>query len=241
MANDHVERPYWDDIAKDDSEYWGAIAPYSPSGHLGLITRAPANGDLSTWPTVSNSAQGFHQIYQNMGTMMALYRGDEAYRPLAAMFLVGLCDMSDDQRRPNGDGFFTNIYFAENFENGVLYATQQQMIERQSLLVKGKSPPFATDKFWMTNGTDDFKYASLDANGNLQPAAYGSHYLVQQCAMLGLADWLGFPNCKRVRLQLVNRGVAYGTGPTTKDRYQQASLAYPYQMVMQWSVLPTGI
>lgn len=243
LPDNHPERPYYDDLARDNAEYWGAIAPYSPHKVYGHVMAAPQDGNMAAY-VVSNYTDfdywygdtGFHQIYQGVGVAMCLWRGESAYAPLMDVFLGFLRDIADDQQYPNGTGWFTGIYGAPFHEGTYFYQTRQEWIEKFSAKEAGLSPPWPNNK----NFAGDNRRTSYDKYTTTK-------YDVQQAAVLGFAAWLAkpdgtprFPGCDRVRLQLINR-LAGTPGTTTLNRYQFADNAQPGNTNLQWSIVGPGL
>lgn len=239
LPDNHPERPYYDDVARDSADYWGLIAPYSPHRLYGHVMAAPQDGNMANYilPNYTDfdywyGDTGFHQVYAGIGTLMTIFRGESGYNPEMDVFLGFLRDIADDTQSPNGTGWFTGIYGAPFHDGTYFYQSRQEWIERFSLSEAGASPPFPADR----NLAGDNRRTSYDKY-------LTTKYDVQQVAVLALAAWIAkpdgtarFPGCDRVRQQLITR--LAGTGV---DRYRFADNARPGETNFQWAIVPPGL
>lgn len=242
LPDGHPERPYYDDVARDNAEYYGLIAPYSPHKLYGHVMAAPQDGNMGAYVTANYTDfnywygnNGFHAIYETMGTLMCMLRGENAYGPTVDVYLGFLRDAADDQQSPNGTGWFTGIYGTDFHEGTYFYQSRQEWIEKGSARDMGTAPPFPNNRNWAGDNRAEWDPGRL------------TKYDVQQVAVLALAAWIAkpdgtprFPACDRVRLQIINR-LAGTPGTTTVNRYAFARADRPAQMGAQWSILPPGL
>lgn len=252
LPDSHPERRYFDDLAEEQATYFGAIAPHSPWKLFGNVPLGPGDGDMTGYTSEaakynSGANQGFHHIYEAIGTLMCEYRGEDAWRPAIQVYLGFLRDAADDRQAPNGTGWFTGIYAADFMApDGRPFQTRRAWIEyasRHQEIGPKAGPPFPPDRNWAGNHWQDG-----DPAVDQPPRGYLSAYDCQQCAVLALAAWIAdpdgspaYPGCDRVRLQVINRVIAHPPGMKVRDRFPMSRDDKPAEMGVQWSILPPGL
>lgn len=238
------ERPMLEDLWRDHVEFYAALATVCPGRHLGLLKRVepPWDGTNADWIARTDwCGRQFQLTYKIFGFTAALYRGDERIRPAVEVFARYMRDQFDDTLYPNGTGYgagrYDNNYNPDGSNApGGLWGTLGELARSNA----GGSGPYPERGLRDYDGKSPL-WDFYDPAADPGPASFGTDYSVQQCATLALMDWVGIAGAKRVRQQLMNRVMARPNGVVGRSKFPMSSNQKPGEMVVQWSVLPTGI